>query len=204
MSSKDHSELYQKMKEELRDYCSFEFTDLEELQESDKFQETFFRFYEDILDLLCDVIKYKLSLYDSHEKNVGKDEEGHFKMIDLGFRSDRTRKKLKLKPINVYVEREIPENFMLLMSNDGITFEYAGTYDDHSEAIDDIPGDIEEKNINLNGETILIFYNNINNVYYRIISDKEEPEIFKERRWILQDPGQLSLNLWQNTKSKKS
>ena len=203
MSSKDRSDFYLRSGPELGRTVPLEFADLDILQNSDKFQETLFRFYEDILDLLCDVIKYKLSLYDSHEKNVGKDENGHFKMIDLGFRTNRPRAKLKLKPINVYVEREIPEKFMLLMSNDGITFEYAGIYDSYMEAVDDIPGDVEEKNINLNDETILIFYTTTK-TYYRIISDREEPEIFKERRWVLQDTNQLSLNLWQNTKSKKS
>ena len=70
------------------------------------------------------------------------------------------------------------------------------------EAIDDIQGDIEEKWIKLKNETILILFNK--KYYYRIISNIEEPEIALKGRWELKDPDQISLNLWQNTKSKKS
>jgi len=200
--STDYANYRKLMTDDFGDYVSFEFAQLEDLQDDEEFEEVFFRFYYDIRDLLCDVIKYKLSLYDSHEKNVGKDEEGHFKMIDLGFRTNRSRKSLKLKPIEIHIEKEIEESFCLMQSEDGVVFKPLGYYDSEQEAVDEIEGDVEEKYIKLKNETILILFNN--KYYYRIISNKENNDLYSKNKWTLEDPDQLSLNLWQDTKSKKS
>ena len=89
-----------------------------------------------------------------------------------------------------------------MKSEDGVIFKPSGYYDSEQEAIDEIDGDIEEKNIRLKNETFLIYFNN--KYYYRIISNKENSDLYSKNKWTLEDPDQLSLNLWQNTKSKKS
>ena len=89
-----------------------------------------------------------------------------------------------------------------MKSEDGVIFKPSGYYDSEQEAIDEIDGDIEEKNIRLKNETFLIYFNN--KYYYRIISNKENNDLYTKNSWILKDPDQISLNLWQDTKSKKS
>jgi len=191
-NAENYEDYTEKMKNEFGNYVSFEFVDFEDLQESPYFEETFFRFYKDILDLLCDVIKYELELYDSHEKNVGKDKNGHFKMVDIRAGSKGSESSLKLKPITISIKGG--EEFMILQSKDGINFKYyGGGYDSIEDAIDDLDGDIDEKYMKINGKQTLIFYDS--NYYYRVISNIDEPEIFDAKRWKIVDPNQLSLNL---------
>jgi len=201
INADDWRDVHTKMREELDIYSfDFEYVELEDIQANiEEFEKIILRFYNDILELLCDIIRCKLILYDSHEQNVGKDEEGHFKMIDLGFKTNYSGIKLKLKPIDININLIGSEKFIMLISDDGEHFKYNGTYDTEEEAIDDIDGDIEEKYIKIKGETILILYNNRHS--YRIISNQEYPEIAAKNSWEIKDPDQLSLKLWNSKKS---
>lgn len=207
MTSKNFDEYLQKMKTAIGDYYSFEYNNLYDLQNDVNFKEIFFKFYDDIRNLLADVIRYKLSLYDSHEKNVGKDKNGHFKMIDLGFRTNGPTRKLKLKPIDIRIEKEEEEQFTLLVSTDGINFTYNGIYDSIEEAIDDIDGDLDEKWIKIKGESFLIYHTKDKSgkdYFYRIVSNKENKEEFLKGRWQVKDPDQLSLKFPKTQPSWKN
>lgn len=181
------------LEEMLDAYYDFEFIHFKDLKKSKNIEEILTKFYFDIRDIIADVIKHKLSLHDSHYKNVGKDKDGHFKMIDLGFRSNRPSKiKLKLQPIEIKIDIE---KFILLQSEDSINFNYEGEYDSIEDAISNIPGNVNEKWVTINGESFLIYYTRNNDIilYYRILSSVENEEDFSRGVWKLKDPNQLTL-----------
>lgn len=177
----------------------FDFASFHELKDSPEFEETFLRFYDDILNLLCDVIKYKLALYDSHEKNVGKDDKGHFKMIDLGFRTNHPPRKLKLKPIEIHIDlkkdEEEENEFKIFKSDDdGETFIFLNSAYDLDEAIEQINIELEDpqkKSIKINNRIFTDYFKD--KTHFIIIDNIDYPEIFNKKVLINKDPNQLSL-----------
>lgn len=195
IQNSNYHDFRENCRRELGRSINFEFLELEDLQKSPKFEEIFLKFYDDILNLLCDVIRYKLVLYDSHEKNVGKDEDGHFKMIDLGFRTNHSDRKLKLKPIEIHVDtHNYDEEVRIFKSEDGEKYEYYNDVYSHDEAVDEINNELQKKNqrnIKIGDYNFVDYYDE--DKHFIILSNIEHPEIFNRNVLINKDPDQLSL-----------